>query len=123
MHILRALKSSHSNWLKLRHKKTWRTLGGFARDVDVDEKWIHFVDENVKAKFPLGTEIESIRPYGASYWTRTAEISTRMANGTPRSYFLKVSQSNNGKGMILGGSRRFYGQQVLYSRCCELTGR
>lgn len=84
------------------------TPAEWGKPIDVDEKWIHFVDENVKAskfrtsksdewssltksEFPPGTEIESIRPHGASYWTRTAEVSTRMADGTPRSYFLKVS--------------------------------
>jgi hypothetical protein len=44
-----------------------------------------------ESEFPPGTEIEGIRPHGASYYTRTAEVSTRMADGTPRSYFLKES--------------------------------
>ena len=30
-------------------------------------------------------------PHGASYWTRTAEIETVQADGTPVSYFIKVS--------------------------------
>ncbi|PMD62260.1 uncharacterized protein K444DRAFT_610362 [Hyaloscypha bicolor E] len=78
------------------------TPAEWGKPIDVDEKWIHFVDENVKAKLPRDTVVEDIRPHGASYWTRTAEISTHMADGTPRSYFLKVSQGNNGKGMVTG---------------------
>ncbi|TVY87259.1 Ketosamine-3-kinase [Lachnellula willkommii] len=78
------------------------TPAEWGKPIGVDEKWIQFVDENVKAKFPPGTKIESIRPHGASYWTRTAKISTQLADGTPRSYFLKVSQGDNGKGMVLG---------------------
>ncbi|TVY48641.1 Fructosamine-3-kinase [Lachnellula occidentalis] len=78
------------------------TPSEWGKPIGVDEKWIQFVDENVKAKLPSSTKIESIRPHGASYWTRTAEISTQMADGKPRSYFLKVSQGDNGKGMVLG---------------------
>ncbi|TGO44378.1 hypothetical protein BCON_0531g00010 [Botryotinia convoluta] len=78
------------------------TPAEWGKPIDVDEKWISFVDENVKAKFPPGTEIESISPHGASYWTRTAEVATMMPDGTSRSYFLKVSQGDNGKGMVLG---------------------
>ncbi|PQE15600.1 Fructosamine Ketosamine-3-kinase protein [Rutstroemia sp. NJR-2017a BBW] len=78
------------------------TPAEWGKPIDVDEKWIDFVDDNVRAKFPPGTEVESISPHGASYWTRTAEISTLLADGTPRSYFLKVSQGENGKGMVLG---------------------
>ncbi|KAF7867445.1 uncharacterized protein EAF02_009636 [Botrytis sinoallii] len=54
------------------------------------------------SKFPPVTEIESIDPHGTSYWTRTAELATVMPDGTSRSYFLKVSQGDNGKGMVLG---------------------
>ncbi|XMA18953.1 hypothetical protein WAI453_011744 [Rhynchosporium graminicola] len=78
------------------------TPAEWGKPIDVHEKWIRFVDENVQSKFPPGTVTDGIRPHGASYWTRTAEISTKTADGSPRSYFLKVSQGNNGKGMVTG---------------------
>lgn len=93
------------------------TPAEWGKPIGVDEKWIQFVDENVKAsrfrtrksddgfcltgiEFPSDTKIESIRPHGASYWTRTAKISTQMADGTPRSYFLKVSHTRHLKSRI-----------------------
>lgn len=97
------------------------TPAEWGKPIDVDDKWIEFVDENVKAgtcriitghvdadghlsahevtlltrvinvALPPGSVVEDIVPHGASYWTRTAEISTRAQDGSPRSYFLKVS--------------------------------
>lgn len=53
-------------------------------------------------ELPPGTQIESIHPHGVSYWTRTAEIVTRLPDGSPASYFLKVSQGDTGLGMVSG---------------------
>lgn len=72
------------------------------KPVDVDEKWIQFVDENVSAKLPPGSKIKGIAPYGASYWTRTAEIPTVQADGSELSFFLKVAQHETGKAMVSG---------------------
>ncbi len=74
--------------------------------IDVPEKWIKSVNWNVREsesakrlllaylihciELPEGSQIKGIFPYGASYWTRTAEIQTEQADGTPRSFFLKV---------------------------------
>ncbi|KAL2036369.1 hypothetical protein N7G274_010916 [Stereocaulon virgatum] len=74
----------------------------WGKPIDVAEEYIHFVDDNVRAKLPPGTEVEDISPHGASYWTRSAEITTRKADGTPLSFFLKVSQGDTGWGMMLG---------------------
>ena len=52
-------------------------------------KEIYF-DRNY-AELPEGTQITSISPHGASYWTRTAEVQTKQADGSPQSFFLKVS--------------------------------
>lgn len=41
-------------------------------------------------ELPDGSQVKGIFPYGASYWTRTAEIQTEQTNGTPLSLFLKV---------------------------------
>lgn len=42
-------------------------------------------------ELPKGTKVQSIRPHGASYWTRTAEIQTVQGDGDPLSFFLKVT--------------------------------
>ena len=39
---------------------------------------------------PPETEVLDITPYGASLWTRTAEIKTKQADGSELSFFLKV---------------------------------
>lgn len=57
---------------------------------------------NFCAELPPGTEPVGIFPYGATYWTRTAEIQTRQADGTPLSFFLKVSQNETGRRMMSG---------------------
>ena len=43
--------------------------------------------------------IKSIVPYGASYRTRTAEMSTLLPSNTPALYFLKMSHGDNGRNM------------------------
>ena len=53
-------------------------------------------------ELPEGTKIKSITAHGASYWTRTAEIKTEQADGSPMSFFLKVTQHDTGKGMVAG---------------------
>lgn len=81
------------------------------KEVDVDKKWIQFVDESVsasklfisdfafsrdgeyrlrKVELPQDSQIKGISPCGASYWTRTAEIKTEQVDGTQLSFFLKV---------------------------------
>ena len=45
---------------------------------------------HARVELPEGSQVKGISPYGASYWTRTAEIETEQADGTPRSFFLKV---------------------------------
>jgi len=81
------------------------------KPTDVPEKWIQTVDDNVyasksflcdreptkaqiltKAELPPGSKVKGIYPYGASYWTRTAEIQTEQADG--RSSFLILLNSS-----------------------------
>ena len=45
----------------------------------------------MSVELPAGLEIVEISPHGASYWTRTAEITTRQNDGQQLSFFLKVS--------------------------------
>lgn len=42
------------------------------------------------SELPNGSEVKGIFPFGASYWTRTAEIQTKQADGASLSFFLKV---------------------------------
>lgn len=86
----------------------------WGKQLGFDEKWIAFVDDNMKAStcfvtlfasgrgicyqaniklttaLPPGSEVEGIVRHGANHWTRTAEISSRKGNGSPKSYFVKV---------------------------------
>ncbi|SLM39144.1 Protein kinase-like domain [Lasallia pustulata] len=84
------------------------------KEIDVPKKWIEFVDENVLAS----TQIKSIGPHGASYWTRTAEIETEQEDGSALSFFLKVTQHDTGKGMVTG---EFASMTALHNTVPDLT--
>lgn len=43
---------------------------------------------------PRGTEVTGLLPHGASYWTRTAKIETKQADGSPLYYFIKVGNAH-----------------------------
>ncbi|KAL8976837.1 MAG: hypothetical protein Q9205_007239, partial [Flavoplaca limonia] len=86
--------------------------------IAVPEKWIETVDENVAAKLPAGSKVKGISRCGTSYWTRTAEIQTEQADGTPRSFFLKVTQNEVGKAMVSG---EFESMKALHGASQELT--
>jgi hypothetical protein len=45
-------------------------------------------------ELPPGTQIHSCDRYGASAWTVTARITTTLAGGTPKFYFLKVEETS-----------------------------
>lgn len=75
-----------------------------ASPIDVPEEWIQFIDKNVVAALPSGTIVIEILPHGTSYWcgwTRTSEIHTKQADGSELSFFLKVSQTDAGKTMMV----------------------
>ena len=74
----------------------------FDGEIDVPEKAILIIDDNVLAKLPLGTTGESITAHGASNWTRTARLRTRLTDGSAKSFFLKVSFGQRGKEMMSG---------------------
>ncbi|MCJ1401864.1 hypothetical protein MMC11_005081 [Xylographa trunciseda] len=88
------------------------------KPVDVPEKWIQSVDDNVLAKLPPGSYVKGIFPYGASYWTRTAEIQTEQTNGTPLSFFLKVTQNELGKSMVSG---EYKSMKALHDTLATIT--
>ena len=66
------------------------------------ESLIQYVDDNVAARLPLGSEIQGIFPHGSAYWTRTAAIQTVQADGSPLDFFLKISRTEVGKINLLG---------------------
>ncbi|KAL8670998.1 MAG: hypothetical protein Q9168_004490 [Polycauliona sp. 1 TL-2023] len=84
----------------------------------VPEEWIETVDENVAAKLPAGSQIKGILKHAKSYWTRTARIETEQADGTPRSFFLKVTQNDVGKAMVFG---EFESMKALHSASPAFT--
>ena len=61
-------------------------------------------------ELPSGVKVNDISPYGASYWTRTAEIQTTQPDGSKLSYFLKVSQITE-----VAGGKRNLGYCPVYS--------
>ncbi|KAK0516454.1 hypothetical protein JMJ35_001057 [Cladonia borealis] len=70
------------------------------REIEVDEKWIQFIDENVHYELPGGLEVLSIIPHAASYWTRTARIGTMQTDRSILSFFIKVAQGDVGRAMV-----------------------
>ncbi|KAI9705291.1 MAG: hypothetical protein M1820_005290 [Bogoriella megaspora] len=94
------------------------------KPVDVPEKWIQYVDDNVSGRLPTAFQVKGIYPFGASYWTRTAEIQTVQEDGTPKSFFLKkmtgykVTQNETGKAMVSG---EYVSMKSLHDTCPTLT--
>ncbi|KAF7539100.1 hypothetical protein G7054_g2449 [Neopestalotiopsis clavispora] len=80
----------------------WDGKPHWERDPEVAEKYIQYVDCNVEMKLPDGVKSRTIIPHGASFWTRTAKITTIRDGGSSISYFLKVSIGDDGKGMMRG---------------------
>ncbi|MDI1487169.1 MAG: hypothetical protein OHK93_006437 [Ramalina farinacea] len=79
----------------------------FDGEIDVPEPAIHIIDDSVLAtidtsELPAGTQAKSLNPHGASYWTRTARLLTLQEDGSEKSFFLKVSIGQRGKGMMSG---------------------
>ncbi|MCJ1384890.1 hypothetical protein MMC17_008008 [Xylographa soralifera] len=71
-------------------------------------------DQNIEGDFPLdsividqlppGTRVHSCDRYGASAWTVTARITTTLADGEPKLYFLKCAEDAQGRAMLEGES-------------------
>ncbi len=43
-----------------------------------------------KIELPLGSQIVDVTPHGASFWTQTARLATKLPDGSDQIYFLKV---------------------------------
>ncbi|KAF2649449.1 hypothetical protein K491DRAFT_721643 [Lophiostoma macrostomum CBS 122681] len=70
------------------------------------------VDDNVIAKLPQESKVASISPHGSSFWTQTAQLETKLPDGTCQTYFLKVAEGENGRGMMRG---EFESMSLLHS--------
>jgi protein-ribulosamine 3-kinase len=53
-------------------------------------------------ELPEGSKVTPITPHGSSFWTQTAHLETTLADGTPKSYFLKVALDEQGRRMMNG---------------------
>ncbi|KAI9369764.1 Fructosamine kinase-domain-containing protein [Aspergillus egyptiacus] len=73
------------------------SLGG-DRDIEGDFP----LDQIVIDQLPPGTQVHSCDRYGASAWTVTARITTTLANGEPKLYFLKCAEEDQGRAMLEG---------------------
>ncbi|KAF8864495.1 hypothetical protein BDZ45DRAFT_701672 [Acephala macrosclerotiorum] len=69
------------------------------------------LDAAVIEKLPPGTKIVAADNYGSSAWTVTARISTILADGTPKRWFLKCATEDSGRMMLEG---EFHSMTELY---------
>ncbi|KAG7114723.1 hypothetical protein HYQ45_003475 [Verticillium longisporum] len=44
------------------------------QELEVPEEFVTYLDENVQAALPKGSEFLEISSHGASFWTRTARV-------------------------------------------------
>ncbi|KAH8650076.1 Fructosamine kinase-domain-containing protein [Xylariales sp. PMI_506] len=69
------------------------------------------VDPSVIDKLPIGSTIIDITPHGASFWTQTARLNTKLQDGTEQAYFVKVAIGEHGMRMMNG---EFESMTLLY---------
>ncbi|KAL4901336.1 hypothetical protein BDW74DRAFT_85483 [Aspergillus multicolor] len=58
--------------------------------------------EAVTKVMPLGTEIIAAESSGASAWTKTANITVKLPDGSPKRYFLKVASGRGAHSLVEG---------------------
>ncbi|KAI1503036.1 Fructosamine kinase-domain-containing protein [Biscogniauxia marginata] len=59
-------------------------------------------DANVKEKLPKGSEVTQLAQFGHSFWSQIGRLDVRLADGSPKSYLLKITPNDRGKGMSEG---------------------
>lgn len=69
------------------------------------------VDENVTAHLPEGARVLSAHRYGSSAWTITARITTELADGSVKKFFLKCATEDAGHAMMEG---EYWAMMELY---------
>ncbi|KAI5926657.1 Fructosamine kinase-domain-containing protein [Camillea tinctor] len=70
------------------------------------------VDPNVKEKLPKGSEIVNLSSFGSSFWSYIGRLDVRLADGEAKSYLLKVTPEEKGRGMSEG---EFVSMSALYA--------
>ncbi|KAI9770839.1 MAG: hypothetical protein M1839_003034 [Geoglossum umbratile] len=70
------------------------------------------LDQNVIAVLPEGSRVISVRPHGSSLWAQTARLETKLADGSPKPFFLKVLRGEKGRRMV---NAEFESMSALYA--------
>ncbi|KAI1487393.1 Fructosamine kinase-domain-containing protein [Biscogniauxia mediterranea] len=60
------------------------------------------LDPNVIEKLPKGTELIELSEFGSSFWSYIGRLDVRLPDGSPKSYLLKATPEDKGKGMSEG---------------------
>lgn len=60
------------------------------------------VDPSVAAELPKGCRVISTEGHGVSFWANTGRIDVELDDGTPQSFFIKVTSKELGKKMMHG---------------------
>jgi len=70
--------------------------------------------------FPSGSKVVSAIPHGASFWTRTARVTIKLANGSTQFFFLKIGKDDFSRDMLRS---EYDGVNALYRIVPELVPR
>jgi len=70
--------------------------------------------------FPSGSKVVSAIPHGASFWTRTARVTVKLANGSAQLFFLKIGKDDFSRDMLRS---EYEGVNALYRIVPELVPR
>lgn len=70
------------------------------------------IDPSVLAELPKGCRVISTEGHGVSFWANTGRIDVELANGTPKTFFIKVISKEQGKNMIYG---EFESMKAIYA--------
>ncbi|CAI0650331.1 unnamed protein product, partial [Colletotrichum noveboracense] len=71
-------------------------------ELEVPEKAVQELDENVRKFLPEKGIFKSMIPHGPSFWGRTARINIVEEDGSATAYFMKVCHGQRGHDMMLG---------------------
>ncbi|KAI0599988.1 Fructosamine kinase-domain-containing protein [Biscogniauxia sp. FL1348] len=78
------------------------------------------VDPNVIEKLPKGSEIVKLSEFGSSFWSHIARLDVRFPDRSTKSYLLKATPEDRGKGMSEG---EFVSMSALYAIKPEFVPR
>ncbi|SPQ26741.1 76921dad-3092-4693-abc8-17507038243d [Thermothielavioides terrestris] len=78
------------------------------------------LDPSVLAELPLGCKILSTAAHGVSFWARPGRINVELADGIPRSYFIKVVSRETGREMVRS---EFESMRAIYNIAPDFVPR